>query len=743
MSRRAKATLVMLNLWMAGQVSAAVVVQRWGLADRSAHPKAPHIQHPGTLLYELLPGEAGILMRFDLSAIPKGARVYRARLFFVRSGALAGGFDVVEARRDAGGRVRGVGASLRLVGPGYRWFDATAATARAVAGSGRRLLLLVRRAPAFEKAGTYLEVAYEGRLRERIRQVTGVKARAGRGVVFITFREIEDLACGKEDLSWPEFLKRVAGYTHRGPVPDDRAEELRYRLYRYHRPITACNIGRAELVGEVGPGSGYNTALVPPKGRWKKDNPPVLRLAIEPGKPLRPGVGLFVHHVCRAGRAYYAVVTARNGVENTLDVGRSNTVGPVRELPGAPVPVLQRELVVDLAGTKYVRQWYSLWAAPPLAPVPGRYDLTVEFCPGLLDSRPALTVVRREAWRRGPFPTRPGKFKGIRLSHSEDVPNSFWMGLNDAHGTLKGLQQGRWQPFVQRRQEYLICWARSKWHVDERRVAAAIGSWGMMEIERPGVYAYLFGWGQPEVTRGPLCWRTALAAWGRPEVYAGRADEDNPYRRQDYSRYVLEHPQRELPYLAIMAERGVDLVEMGWSAFPRFFRAMLRTRRAFVASWDQEGPWTWRATPVHRAILSGQIDIHRDLSLPAFSNCTLDDNPGSGELGTGDPAGQINGYLLWDTKSMVETAGRWEVTVWLDESAPRPSCRVDLTPRRCRQFRPRPAQRFAWTNTTLEGRGKAVIQAGRAVADRYGLVTLKALVVGKGRHRIVIEQAKR
>jgi len=742
MSRWTRSALVVLALLPAGEVSAAVVVQRWGLADRAADPKAPHVQHPGTLLYELLPGGVGTLMRFDLSAIPRRARVYRARLFFSRPGELAGGFDIVEARRDAGGRVRGVGASLRLAGPGYRWFDATAATARAVASSGRRLLLLARKAPAFEAAGAFLEVAYEGRLRERIRQVAGVKALAARGVVFVTFREIEDLARGKADLSWPEFLKRVAGYTHRGPVPDDRAEELRYRLYRYHRPITACNIGRAELVGEVASGSGYNTALVPPKGRWKKDNPPVLRLAIEAGKPLRPGVGLFVHHVRRKGRAYYAVVTARNGVENTLDIGRSNTVGPVTELPGTPVPVLQRELVRDLAGTKYVRQWYSLWAAPPLAPVPGRYDLTVEFCPGLLDARPSLMVVRRAAWRRGPFPGKPAKFKGVRLSHSEDVPNSFWMGLNDAHGTLKGAEQGRWQPFTQRRQEYLICWARSKWRIDQRRVVADIGAWGMMEIERPGVYAYLLGWGQPEVTRGPLCWRAALAAWGRPEVYAGREAADNPYYRQDYSRYVLEHPERELPYFAVLAQRGMDLAEMGWSALPRFFRAMLRTRRAFVASWDQRSPWTWRATPVHRAVMSGQLDIHRDLSLPAFSNCSLDDNPGSGELDTGDPDGQINGYLLWDAGGTVETAKRWEVTLWLDESAPRSSCRVDLTPRRCRHFRPKPGQRFTWTNTTLGGQGEAVIQTGRVLADRFGLVTLKGLVVGKARARVVIERAK-
>ncbi|KPK84286.1 MAG: hypothetical protein AMJ81_06060, partial [Phycisphaerae bacterium SM23_33] len=87
-----------------------------------------------------------------------------------------------------------------------------------------------------------------------------------------------------------------------------------------------------------------------------------------------------------------------------------------------------------------------------------RYDLTVEFCPQLLSDSAPLTVTRGHAWGLNPEPGRPSRLEGIRLSHSEDQPNSFWMGINDAYGTLKGIEQGRWQPFVQRRQEYLIGW---------------------------------------------------------------------------------------------------------------------------------------------------------------------------------------------------------------------------------------------------------------------------------------------
>ena len=72
------------------------------------------------------------------------------------------------------------------------------------------------------------------------------------------------------------------------------------------------------------------------------------------------------------------------------------------------------------------------------------------------------------------------------------------------------------------------------------------------------------------------------------------------------------------------------------------------------------------------------------------------------------------------------------------ETAPLPQCSVDVTPRKCQRFKAKPGQRFVWTNTTLsDGRQ---VRAGSAVADEHGLVTLKRLVVTKGKHRITIRR---
>jgi hypothetical protein len=77
------------------------------------------------------------------------------------------------------------------------------------------------------------------------------------------------------------------------------------------------------------------------------------------------------------------------------------------------------------------------------------------------------------------------------------------------------------------------------------------------------------------------------------------------------------------------------------------------------------------------------------------------------------------------------------MTVFLDGSCPREGCTVDLTPRHCGKFKPRPGQKLTWTNTTPDGRRAG---SGTVTADQWGLVTIQDLTVTKAQHRIAIER---
>ncbi len=757
----------MKNVWTAfatllvgvAPAGGEMVVERWGVAGR--------IQHPGTLLYELR-GREGRAMRFDLSALPQDAKVYRARLFFRCTERHRTGYDIVAAVRAGTGpdaELKPTGRALETVAPYHRWLDATEAVRRSVRGGDRALLLWVRKAgaglsivaeagsagglrwaenaPDFGPGAAWLEIAYEldggaaraGALRSPPKQVREVKAFYRSGQVFVTFREAEDYAArllakkGKEALTWGDLGERFRTATLEGMVPRDDGGELRYRVYAHDKPITPASIGAARLLGEVAPGSVYNTRLAP-KGDFAARRPKAvaLRLAIQPGEPLPHATGLYVHTVGRGDKPYYAVVSARDGVENTLDVSQANAVGPIEQRPAEPAPVLQEDRPTKLRpGGTYHHQRYSWWCAPPLAPRPLRYDLAVGFCPEATERPSALTVTRGHFTHHGPEMPGPSRRRDVVMSHSCDGDyHGVWTGVHDAEYTLKGFERGRWQPFTQRRQEALVAWMKRRWEIDEQRIRVCLGSWGMWELRRGELYAYLHGWGMPEISKGFQCWHWTNGVWGPHHLYARKPNEENPFYLHDYTRYVRQDPRKELPFFAMHTGWGDHFTEMGWPPFPRFVRAMMDTKRAFCM----------HSRALDPAMRAGLIEFRRDASVPAFGNCSLDDNIGEGDLGSGRTFGQINGYLAWESRTIVDEPGGYEITVLLWDSAPLAECTVDLTPRRCRAFRPKGGARFAWQNVALDS-GRQV-QAGSAEADEHGLVTVRGLRVAKRKHRIVI-----
>jgi hypothetical protein len=705
---------------LAGVADADVVVERWG-AYR-------YVQHK-TVRFDQADG--GTKMVADLSALPKGAAVFRARLVFI-------GGEGYEVSYKAGGK----DVPLELVPPYDLWFDATDAV-RSQLRAGRAVELLIAQPSRIRPENTFLEVAYEGKLADPPEQATGLKITYHPGQCLITWREIWDIAGGKENITWGEMVKRIRTCTPLGIVPKDEGREIRYRIYRHTESITPAKLGKAELIHEVMPGSVYIDERVA-RGKVGEQGPTFLkkdqglvRVTLAPGKTLPPGTGFRAHTVTRAGKAWYAVVTAVNGIENTTDLSDQNVVGPIEQTVTTPRPVLYAEKVSDVRrhkGAKYYQQWYSWWLTEPLSPYPKRYDVVLDYCPATMAKPAPLTITRGHAWITRPEPPRrPSPRKGIVLSPSSDSPNAFWMGIPDSFYSLKSREQGKWRPWPQRRAEFLIQWVKSRFPVDENRIVGSIGCWGMMEIERPDLYAYIHGWGLPEVTKGFQAYNRATL-WGPPHIYADRPNEHNPWVRQDYSRYVLADPKKETPFFQMHMGWGAHFSEMGWPSLPRFYRAMMTARRPFVVHWK---------------VRDGRPAIRRDRTVPAFGNCSLDDMPGNGDPHHGTAYGaQINGYLTWDADSTVDTRDHWEMTVRLDGSAPLDVCSVDLTPRRCQKFRAKPGDTFAWTNTVLPaesgkdakaGPGK-VVGSGTVKADRWGLVTVRELQVGKTGSRVHIER---
>src|SRR4030095_9952696 len=52
-------------------------------------------------------------------------------------------------------------------------------------------------------------------------------------------------------------------------------------------------------------------------------------------------------------------------------------------------------------------------------------------------------------------------------------------------------------------------------------------------------------------------------------------------------------------------------------------------------------------------------------SYPAFSNCSIDQNPGNGTKTNGNPYGALNGYLDWNDASITDNAFDYSITCFV------------------------------------------------------------------------------
>lgn len=141
------------------------------------------------------------VLRFDLSAVPRGAKVYRARLRCEREPIDGLHEDVLQAieiyplagPNEKGRRPQTTGKPLELVGPWYDAFEMTGLVRGWVSerpGAG----VWVKKFPGWRKDRTFLDVMFEGEPGTLPRAASGVKAFHRCGQTFITWKEIEDPA---------------------------------------------------------------------------------------------------------------------------------------------------------------------------------------------------------------------------------------------------------------------------------------------------------------------------------------------------------------------------------------------------------------------------------------------------------------------------------------------------------------------------------------------------------------------
>ena len=479
-----------------------------------------------------------------------------------------------------------------------------------------------------------------------------------------------------------------------------------------------------------------------PKGPVKRDlavddqlptvrQNPAYHFVIEPGgKPLADDVGLFVYTAKKDETAFYAVVANEKIVA---------TSGPVTEQVAMPEPVPQGD------GHGYVHWVDDVGTAQyPAMGNRASYAFNFDFVPSRETGPRPLWILphaRGGNYGFGRHNRRPGPSHALFPDDDPWAPGdvqgraapyfTMWYGYNSHCGTGRPLTDGVNVNYTERRLMWTIDWVRRRFPVDATRITMTGGSMGgiasvFTALRHPDLLTAIFAnvpvldfgaiWANNDLYVAPL--------WGKPQEKIKSWDGVDVYDTMRAAWYAESHPETDFPLMVIVV--GKHDTTVGWADKPVFFRAMEATRHGGCFYWDgrshgaqspdQRYWYSGRTPPADMTGLTEKAAIEvdfltfrRDQSYPAFSRCSLNDDPGDGRPESGAPHGQINGYLLWDTSDIVDTPTRWEMTLKLTPGArrerlpsgrnPAPATGVPggpgregplVRPRRPRAARPRP-----------------------------------------------------
>jgi hypothetical protein len=521
---------------------------------------------------------------------------------------------------------------------------------------------------------------------------------------------------------------------------------FRYSLYRSGRPFTPDSLDRAELCysGVLNNSAKLYVYAFRQADRLNPDKPTCV--IEEGGAPLPMWSGLAVRTVAQAGRSYYAVLatdTAGRRLGAILP-GRNATAEPVEEhvAPIQPIKIgdsKARNPASAMTGTKGLSLTYSLHGSSSTGGDAGSTgDLYLYFGTpdmGWRDGLPGLFSVTERPPKQGLvlFPR-----DAIVNPSGNGVVETCWFGYFCVPQGAKHTEP-RVYPFTERRMMWMLQWTMKKYEVDPLRVYSVGQSMGGMastqlSFRRPEVFAAVY----PRLQRVRQSWLPALLP-GITSINKGRYNQPTPmedgvtdyFDHMDSVKWVKEQ-HGDLPFYGWCCGRN-DWVEP-WGAYIEMVKALTANHHGFAMAWtdgghDNETP----RVMVRVNKYYGPEKFARNQSYPAFGTSSIDDDLGSGvrvekEVGgkktmvlkDGALTGGVNLGFIWS--DVVDEPDRWSVKLANDLATD--DMAVDVTPRRCQKFKPKPGAAFSWTNSAGG--------AGQVAADQWGLVTIPKVLIKPG-----------
>lgn len=496
-----------------------------------------------------------------------------------------------------------------------------------------------------------------------------------------------------------------------------------YKLYRSDAPIAeTANLSASTCLGMVFCNSSLN------QRRTDIEGTPVF-ISIDSGlTTLTAQDGLFVITSSSNQSWYYAITTVTSGVEDsTIMQGENALIIPVEEYIALPLPYFQQTIILNGITVEvylhFATQSENIYY-PAMSNV-GCIPYNIAVCRnGNTSGRPLVVFLHGGGG---------DLYDGIdniidnevRLSLDDRTPNNhttLWYGYNrtlDVYSSKNPIPTSDTNMnYTQRRITWAIDWAIKHLPIDSHRISikgTSMGAGGAISyaLNYPERIAAVYASVPKVIEAFDADFNSACdyneGKKGRlaMDSLMGKAATDLPcnyldllyYSDRDYSTFIHTFKSKSFPVFYLV--NGKNDTKVGWTEKTIYYDSVNNNKLGGYYFWDQRthgGGGTWK----------NNFDLLRyrnNESYPAFSFCSLNEDPGNGAATNGAPIGSINGFLDWAPASIdIETA--WEIPLCMHAlettdmviSAP-DSCTVDVTPRRLQQFEVPNNTKLYWRTT--------------------------------------------
>ncbi|HYV93786.1 MAG TPA: MopE-related protein [Chitinophagales bacterium] len=348
------------------------------------------------------------------------------------------------------------------------------------------------------------------------------------------------------------------------------------------------------------------------------------------------------------------------------------------------------------------------------------------------------------------------------LQLDDRLPNgqgTYWVGYNDSYNMYLPndsnpiVTSGKVHTYSQAMTQAIIRWTKRQSGVDSNRIymtGQSHNGFGCMltAMNMPSEIACIYN------VAGPIIYKTATGDAREHQFCLASANiaTDIDYPGTTDSMLIWQFTSMRTYYRnntsgipMAQSANGKNDMTVGWIQKFHWYDSLNVYRQGGTWFWDQRTHGGSGANFNSNETTPNYTRYYSNRSYPAFAFCSINQNPGNGNVGNGDPYGAFNGYLDWDDNSITDQVCSYSIKCFVKnfyvggqlDSRQFDSCLTDITMRRTQQFHPLVGQTINWTNY---GAGNHLLQSGSFVYNG-GLITLTGVKIKKTGSTVTLQIA--